>query len=131
MGLRGSAGLHTQVTGSPEIATETAGHGGSDLRKDWVTRVLPDSLGLAHGRGSKLLGSSGSAPSLLISDSPSLDLSVSLSISLSLSLKSLCVCARRKKEEERRRREKVRKEEGRRAGCVGSVESESQGESLG
>jgi hypothetical protein len=29
--------------------------------------------------------------------------------------------------EERRRREKIRKEEGRRAGCVGSVESESLG----
>jgi hypothetical protein len=44
-GLRGSAWLHTRVTGSAETATGTAGHEGSDLRKDRVTRVLPDSSG--------------------------------------------------------------------------------------
>jgi hypothetical protein len=46
-----------------------------------------------------------------------------MSLSLSVGL------ARRRTEEEGRknRREKIREEEGRRAGCVGSVESESQG----
>jgi hypothetical protein len=62
-GLWGSTGLHTRVLGSPE----TAGHGGSDLRKDRVTRVLPDSSGLAHGSrvqapgfvGFRVLGTTG------------------------------------------------------------------------
>jgi len=106
--------LHTQVTGLPETATGTAGHGGSDLRKDRVTRVLLDSSSLARGSrvqtpgfvGFRILGTTGvdppvasagnrvtgvpwvpgSAPSLPISDSPSPDLSVSLSLSTSLSL---------------------------------------------
>jgi hypothetical protein len=131
-GLRGSAGLHTQVTGSPETATETAGHGGLDLRKDRVTRVLPDSSGLARGSrvqapgfvGFRILGTTGVDPSVASAgnrvtgvpwvpgSAPSPDLSVSLSLSLypsSLSLNlrlslslSHCVRARRKKEEERR-----------------------------
>jgi hypothetical protein len=113
-GLRGSAGLHTQVTGSPKTATGTAEHGGPDLWKDRVTQVLPDSSGLARGSrvqapgfvGFRVLGTTGvdppvasaenrvtgvpwvpgSAPSLPISDSPSPDLLVSLSLSTSLSL---------------------------------------------
>jgi hypothetical protein len=46
-----------------------------------------------------------------------------MSLSLSVGL------ARRRTEEEGRKniREKIREEEGRKAGCVGSVESESQG----
>jgi hypothetical protein len=62
--------LHTRVTGSPETATGTAGHGGSDLRKGRVTQVLPNSSGLAHGSrvqapgfvGSRVLGTTGVDP---------------------------------------------------------------------
>jgi hypothetical protein len=79
-------------------------HGFSQIRQVWLT-----------GRGSKLLGSSGSAPSLPISDSPSLGLSVSLNISLSIPQVSVCSCEK-KEGRRRRRREKIRKEEGKRAG---------------
>jgi hypothetical protein len=40
--------LHTGH-GSPETTAGTTGHGGSDLRKDRVTRILPDPSGLACG----------------------------------------------------------------------------------
>jgi hypothetical protein len=45
MRLRGSAGLLHTGNGSPETATGTAGHGGSNLRKIQVAQVLPDSDG--------------------------------------------------------------------------------------
>jgi hypothetical protein len=52
--FEGSAGLLHTGNGSPETATGTAGHGGSNLRKVRVAQVLPDPTGLARG----LLGSS-------------------------------------------------------------------------
>jgi hypothetical protein len=118
MRLRGSAGLLHTGNGSPETATGTAGHGGSNLRKIQVAQVLPDSDGFGSqvarvlldrpkiGLGSpeshchsgfqfwppELRHLSRRVTASLPSSSLSLSLSLSLSASLSFLSLSLTLC---------------------------------------